>query len=139
MDGPSNNLTPVVLDLRAARVEIQQVAPTGFARSIIAGAVPQVQIDERVYPAMRQNIAAAIAAFCTNTTPTTCGCMPGSPGSRCLNLFDTAPKDCKVSLDEIKNNTLLQPLFAPDLIVEGQPALSFGFQATAVKATFISQ
>jgi hypothetical protein len=53
-----------------------------------------------------------------------------------LNLFDTAPKDCMVSFEELKNSPLLQSLFVPDVMVDGQPAMSFGFSATAVKATF---
>lgn len=139
MDGPSNTLAPVSLDLKGARVRIEKVSPTGFAESIIAGAVPRIQIETRVYPTLLQNMTVAVAASCTNTTPPACGCTPGSRGSKFLNLFDTAPKDCQVSLDEIKNNTMLQPLLTPDLIVDGQPALSLGFAATSVKAMFVSQ
>jgi hypothetical protein len=41
-----------------------------------------------------------------------------------------------ITLDEIRNNSLIQSLLAPDVTLEGQPALSLGFGVTAVKAAF---
>ena len=52
-----------------------------------------------------------------------------------VSFFDTTP-DCNVTVTELQNNSLIQSLFAPDVTVEGQQALSFGFAFTAVDATF---
>ena len=42
----------------------------------------------------------------------------------------------EVSLDEIRNNGLIQSLFAPDLTIAGEPALSFAARVDAVPATY---
>ena len=52
-----------------------------------------------------------------------------------ISLFDTN-HDCAVSVTEIQNNSLIQALFAPDVTIDGQMALSVGFGVTAVGATF---
>jgi hypothetical protein len=129
---------PVELDLRGARVKLQMASPTGFAPSLIGGAIPMTQFD-RLYSALQHGAETSIAARCTNNIPPDCGCSPvGSDlmSRAYLNLFDTAPKDCMVSFEELKNSTLLQSLFVPDVMIDGQPAMSFGFSATAVKALF---
>jgi hypothetical protein len=127
---------PVTVELIGARVKIEMVAGTGFAQSVIAGAVTQAELDAKVYPGIHQGATAAVAADCTTTTPPDCGCAVGSTGRTFIQLFDTNPKNCVISIDEIKNNTLIQSLFAPDVTIGGQQALSLGFAATAVKATF---
>ena len=65
-----------------------------------------------------------------------CGCMSGSTGKTILNLFDTMPKNCAVTVEEIKNNSLIQSLLAPDVTIDGKTALSLGIKATTVKGTF---
>ncbi len=64
------------------------------------------------------------------------GCASGSTGKTILNLFDTTPKNCMVTVDEIKNNTLIQSLLAPDVKIDGKDALSLGIKATTVKGNF---
>ena len=128
--------TPIVVDLIGARVKLQMVADTGFAQSVIGGAVTQAQLDVKVYPGLQANFAVVVAADCPTTTPPDCGCAANSTGRTLLNLFDTTPKNCLITVDEIRNNSLIQSLFAPDVMIEGQPALSFGFAATAVKGAF---
>lgn len=103
---------------------------------MIAGAITQSQIDLKIYPAIHQRASAAVAADCTTTVQPDCGCPPGSPGWTLRGLYDNSPRDCVITLDEIRNSVLLRSLFVPDVTVEGQPALSFGFGATAVRATF---
>lgn len=130
---------PVELDLRGARVKLQMASATGFAPSLIGGAISMTQIDTRLYSALQHGAETSIAARCTNLIPPDCGCAPVGVDlmSRAyLNLFDTAPKDCMVSFEELKNSALLQSLFVPDVMIDGKPAMSFGFSATAVKATF---
>lgn len=127
---------PVVLDLLGARVRLQSVAAASLGQSVIAGAVTAAQRDTRVYPAMQQSMSARVALDCPSMNPPSCGCAAGSSGATILNLFDTSPKDCKVSIAEVTNNTLIKSLFAPDLTIEGQAAISLGFEITAVKGTF---
>jgi hypothetical protein len=127
---------PVVIELIGARVKLEMVASTGIAQSVIAGAITQAELDAKVYPGIHQGVTAAVAADCTTTTPPDCGCAASSTGRTMINLFDTNPKNCVISIDEIKNNTLIQSLFAPDVTIGGQQALSFGVAVTAVKATF---
>ena len=61
---------------------------------------------------------------------------PSLAGKTILGLFDTTPKDCMVTVDEIKNNSLIVSLLSPDVTVDGKMALSLGIKATAVKATY---
>jgi hypothetical protein len=44
--------------------------------------------------------------------------------------------DCMITVDEIKNNSLIVSLLAPDVTVEGMQALSLGVSVHAVVATF---
>lgn len=127
---------PVLLDLIGARIRLQPVTAASLGQSVIAGAVTVAQRDSKIYPAMHQSISTLVAVDCPTKTPPDCGCAAGSVGRTYLNLFDTMPKDCTLTVDEIANNTLIKSLFAPDVTIEGQSAISFGFGATAVKATF---
>ena len=128
--------TPVMLNLIGARVQLRMVTPETIGPSVIGGALTQSEIELKIHPGIQQNANAAVAADCTTTTPPDCGCLDPSSGRSYLTLFDTSPKDCVISLDEVRNNTLIRSLLMPDVTVEGQNALSFGFGVTAVKATF---
>jgi hypothetical protein len=127
---------PMVLELIGARVRLQSVTAGSFGPGVIAGALSQAEVDTKFIPAVHQNAVTQVMADCTGTTPPDCGCAAGSTGKSYLNLFDTAPKNCVISLDEIRNNTLIQSLLAPDVTIEGQAALSFGFGVNAVKAAY---
>ena len=61
--------------------------------------------------------------------------MASSTGATILSFFD-ANKDCTVSLDELKMNSLVMSLLQPDVTIDGKMALSIGIKATAVKATY---
>jgi len=128
---------PVVLDLIGARVRLQLVTASSLGQSVIAGAVPQPQIDSRLIPAMHQSASLAEMADCPGATPPGCGCLAGSTGKSYLDLFDTMPKDCVITLDEIRKSPLIQSLLAPDVLINGQAALSFGFAVTATRAAFM--
>jgi hypothetical protein len=78
---------------------------------------------------------AAIARDCPLQTPPNCGCAAASEGNTWLNLFD-ANDDCMVSIAEIQGNALVQSLLAPDVMIDGQNALSLGMRVTAVRAAF---
>lgn len=58
-------------------------------------------------------------------------------GSTDTALFDTTPKDCVITLDEIRNSPLIRSLLAPDVLINGQAALSLGFAVTATRAAFM--
>ena len=59
----------------------------------------------------------------------------GSTGKTILGLFD-ADKNCSVTVEEIKTNSLIVSLLSPDVTINGTMALSLGIKATAVKATY---
>jgi hypothetical protein len=74
---------------------------------------------------------------CPTPTAADCGCPAGnSTGKTILNLFDNNPKNCIVTVEEIKGNTLLQSLLAPDVMIDGRAALSLGLKVKATGATF---
>lgn len=127
---------PLVLNLVGARVRLDMVSGASFGASVIAGAITTAERLAKIDPALQQSTMAAVAADCTSTTPPTCGCAAGSTGATMLSLFDSNPKDCQISLQEISDNSLINALLAPDVVVGGQEAISFGFGATAVKATY---
>jgi hypothetical protein len=128
---------PVALNLIGARVKMNATA-TNITEGIIGGGVTTADRDAKIYPGIRDGANDAIMRDCTMpTAPPSCGCAAGSTGKSMTNLFDTSPKDCTVSLDEIRNSTLLQSLFAPDIMVEGQQVLSVGVGFTAVHAGFV--
>lgn len=127
----------VVVNLLGARVVASQLSAASVLTMKIAGAVPAAEIETKLYPAMRDGFQAAILSECGATgTPPSCGCAAGSSAASWLSLFDTAPKDCAISLQEIHDSSLIQSLFAPDVTIGGQMGLSVGFKATAVAATF---
>jgi hypothetical protein len=103
---------------------------------ILAGAVTKEDIDMKVIPAIQAQLVPIITQDCPSGTPPDCGCMADSTGKTILGLFDTTPKDCMVTVDEIKNNSLIVSLLAPDVTIDGKMALSLGVKATAVKATY---
>ncbi len=127
---------PVVLDLLGARVRLEMVTGGSIGPSVIAGAITTAQRDTRIYPALHGSFAAQVAADCAGTPPPDCGCASGSTGRTLLQLFDTAPTDCAITVAEVSGNALIQSLFAPDVTIKGQSALSIGFGVTAVQAAF---
>jgi hypothetical protein len=127
----------IELDLIGARAKATGISDTGITSVIIGGALSKTDLDTKVIPAIHAQIVPIITRDCPNTPPAAdCGCMTGATGKTILNLFDTMPKDCGVTVDEIKNNTLIQSLLAPDVKINGTDALSLGIKATTVKGTF---
>jgi hypothetical protein len=124
---------PVTITLLAARAKLAPTA-NGLA-GILGGAIAHGDFHDKIYPAMQTGFATVLARDCTGQNPPGCGCINGSDGSNVVLLFD-ANHDCTVSEPEIENNQILQALFAPDVTVEGQQALSAGFAVTGVHATF---
>jgi hypothetical protein len=126
--------TPVTITLLAARAKLTPTS-TGITTGILGGAIPMSDFHMKIYPAMQTSFAAVIARDCTGQNPPACGCTANSNGAELISLFD-ANHDCTVSEPEIENNSIIQALFAPDVTVEGQMALSAGFAVTGVQATY---
>jgi hypothetical protein len=126
----------ISLDLIGARGKATGISENGMESLILAGALTKSDLDNKVIPAIHMQIEPIITRDCPTPTAADCGCMSGSTGKTILNLFDTNPKNCAVTVDEIKTNTLIQSLLAPDVKIDGQDALSLGVKTTAVKATF---
>ncbi|HWU86957.1 MAG TPA: hypothetical protein VN253_06765 [Kofleriaceae bacterium] len=127
----------VQLDLIGARAKATGMSDTGIDSVILAGALPQDDLNTKVIPAIHSQIGPLVKRDCPGTVPPDCGCAAGNPtGRTILNLFDTSPKDCTVTVDEIKNNSLIQSLLAPDVEIEGTQALSVGIKVKAVSGAF---
>jgi hypothetical protein len=104
---------------------------------VLGGAVTKDDIDNEVIPAIAAQLTPLVMRDCHMlSSPPTCGCDDGSTGKTLIGLFDAGTKDCAISVDEIKNNSLIVSLLAPDVTINGKMALSLGVKATAKKATF---
>ncbi len=140
---------PITLDLIGARAQASMISATAIGMTaggpagtmstggaILAGALTQDDLNNKVIPAIQQQLVPIIARDCTMlSNPPTCGCADGSTGKTILGLFDTN-HDCMVSVIEIQTNSLIMSLLAPDVTINGKPALSLGIKVTAVGATF---
>jgi len=130
----------VNLDLIGGRAQASGMSEDKITSVIVAGAVTEENLNNDVLPAIAGQLGPIIADDCTaldmpmGTPP--CGCPDGSTGKQVISLFDTAPKDCMITVDEIKNNGLIMSLLAPDVNIGGVMALSLGLKVSTVKATF---
>ncbi|HET9485499.1 MAG TPA: hypothetical protein VFO79_16175 [Xanthomonadales bacterium] len=127
---------PISLELVGARVQLSTFTASDIMTGKLGGAITVTERDTKLYPQLHMNVQMQVAMDCTNPQAADCGCVPSSTGKTMLNLFDTMPKNCTVTLDEIKNNSLIQSLFAPDVTIDGQQALSIGIGITATHAAF---
>jgi hypothetical protein len=156
--------TPIELDLIGARAKASMISATAIGATThpnntgglsmsnggvtLGGAITQDDLNNKIIPQIQQQLGPIILRDCCgaasspggatcnpNGTPP-CGCTDGSTGKTILGLFDTAPKDCTVSVTEIQTNSLIMSLLAPDVTIGGKMALSLGVNITAVGATF---
>lgn len=128
------------LDLIGACMQASGMTETGIDDLLIVGAIPKADVDARVIPAlhaeMLAQLASIIAADCPGTAPPDCGCASGSLGRTLIDQLDTMPADCEVSLTEVQRASMLPSSLRPDVTIDGEPALSFGFAVRAVPAIF---
>ena len=131
----------ITLNLVGARAKASGITADGMTSVVFGGAITEDQLNSEVIPAIAAQLEPTIAGDCTDRTNPTggCGCMAGSTGKTVLDLFDSMPKDCTVTALEIQNNSLIQSLLAPDVTIDGMPALSLGIKAEGKKATFPAQ
>lgn len=130
---------PVNLNLISARAKATGISENGITDIVLAGALTEDDLNSEVLPAIHAQLGPLITRDCPAPNEANCGCSSGT-GRTILNLFDTNPKDCTVTLDEIKSNTLIQSLLSPDVCSKAScdkpDALSLGIKGKAVKATF---
>lgn len=128
---------PIDLVLMGSKAQIQMATDTQIGNAQLAGAVSQDDIDNKVLPAVHENMTAAVARDCTApTSPPTCGCADNSDGKSALGMFDKDPVDCSISFTEISDNTLVKAMLKPDVTIDGKMGVSLGVTATAVMAQF---
>jgi len=133
--------TAIQLDLIGARAKASGISDSKIDSVILGGALTQDDLNGKVIPAIQTQIAPIITRDCNMpASPPTCGCMANSTGKTVLDLFDGditgTAKDCAVSVEEIKGNSLIQSLLAPDVTIDGKQALSLGIKVEETKATF---
>jgi hypothetical protein len=132
---------PIQLDLIGARVKADTISATGIGTAsgggaIFAGAITKDDIDTKIIPAIVPQLETTIMRDCNMLTmPPGCGCTSGSTGATIISFFD-ANKDCQVTVDELKMNSLVMSLLQPDVTINGKMALSIGIKATAVTGTY---
>lgn len=133
----------IQLDLIGARAKATGITADKMDSVILGGALTDTDLNTKVIPAIANQIAPIIERDCKMPTVPGCGCTAGSTGKTVLDLFDGditgSTKDCKVSVEEIKGNSLIQSLLAPDVTIDGKMALSLGIKIEATKATFPAQ
>ncbi len=126
---------PFTVNMIGARVKVTGASATGLT-AILAGGILMSDITNNVYPAVAAGFSAVAAPDCTMpNNPPSCGCTSGSTGATIIGLFD-ANHDCTITATEIGSNSLIMALFAPDLTIDGMPAISVGVLVTAVTGSF---
>jgi hypothetical protein len=125
---------PVRLDLLRARV-VFEALEDGTLRGRIGGGITEEDLFDKLMPTFLPLVNADVQHDCAALdNPPACDCRPDSAGQTYLGLFDTSPKDCTVSYDELLNNSLIVSLLSRDLTFDGVPALSIGVGFEAVSA-----
>lgn len=127
---------PISLDLIGARAKATGITPDGIGEVLLAGAISEDQLNGEVLPAIHAQLGPIIEEDCdiaNMTIDNPCGCV--DTGETIISFFDD-DMDCGVTLDEIKNNGLIQSVLSPDVTIDGVDALSLTVSTTAVGATF---
>lgn len=134
---------PIAVNLIGAKASIGQITADGIGKGIVGGAISQTEMDTNVLPAVHAQLSAVILRDCgpvaDRNPANNCSCAASSTGLSLLTgqlSFDFAPKDCNVSVEEIKTQPAIGALLKSDIMVDGQPGLSVGLGFTAKKATF---
>jgi hypothetical protein len=127
------------LELAGARLRIDQVADTRLAGAI-GGGLPASDLMAKLLPPFARYLEARIAAECFQRMDPQayCGCSDRGDYTAWywLKYFDSYPKDCTVTIDELMRNSLIASLLSPDVEIDGLQLLSFGFGFEAVSASF---
>lgn len=144
---------PIVVNLIGARAEISSVTADGIGKGVVGGALTETELNTNVFPAVQAQLKAVVDRDCGPEDErflmagTTCGRMSGGTFTACTGTgagvlaaaaqFDTgSPRDCKVSIEEIKANPIISSGTKSDVMVNGQPGVSVVLGFTAKKGTF---
>jgi hypothetical protein len=128
------------VDLIGARAQGKSISATAIgdpsedtSGMILAGAITQDSLDNKVIPSIVPIIANVITTHCPGAVPGNCMC--DTTGKTVLGLFDSN-NDCMVTAAEITNSSFGMTLLAPDVTINGMKALSVGVEAFAVGAEY---
>lgn len=126
---------PIRLDLRAARVQLTGISD-GHASGILGGGIIEADIAGVLVPQAAAQMNRIVGAECGQPGGSgPCGCIGGERGAVLQTYFDD-DDDCAITLDEVGRNSITQTLFSPDIMADGERALSFGVGIELVTATF---
>ena len=129
---------PVQLELLGARARILEATGTTM-RGTIGGAITRADIENKLVPPFQRALEQLVAAQCTLVGPPACGCATTTDeydARYWLGSFDVAPKDCVITAEEIVKSSIVISLTSPDVAIDGEHLLSFGFGFEAVAAAF---
>ncbi|MEO8705103.1 MAG: hypothetical protein ABI867_33930 [Kofleriaceae bacterium] len=126
------------IELAHARVRVESIDEAGVARLVVGGAVTPATVAEQMIPLFQQAINEQVARDCSPAAaPPGCGCPSGTGAGAMLGLFDDSPRDCAISLEEVRDNAGTQSLTSADVFLGDNGGLvSIGVGMTAVPATF---
>jgi hypothetical protein len=144
---------PITVNLVGARAQISSVTADGIGKGLLGGAVTEAELNNNLFPTVHTQLTTVVDRDCgpeatrVKGTGGACGQMVGgtfmgcvSTGASLLTFFDVAvapaTTDCKITLDEVKNNVILGPSLRPDVTIDGVKAVSVVLGFTAKKATF---
>ena len=137
---------PFTLELTQAKIRATCYA-SGCRHGKVSGALTASDIDQVLVPALQSAFQAVVIRDCPNGTES---CASDSEGQTLLEIFDggdSGDGNGSISEDEVRENSLLTTLLAPDLDLRkanGKPgkdgvmdAISFGVGFESVKATLV--
>lgn len=104
--------SPIDLPLVEAQVRYL-VTDDGAIEGAIGGAIRGDVIDGLVLPSLRMALQDVVTRDCAGGTPPVC-CPDGSGGRVVLSVFDDN-QNCVVEIDEVRDDDLIQQIFAPDV------------------------
>jgi hypothetical protein len=127
---------PIRLDLQHAHVELAAISEKHVS-AVIAGAITQGDIATVVIPQAQAQIDRIVQNECgQQDAPPPCGCVQGSRSALLEGVFDTNPRDCHVTVEEIAHSTLAQALLATDVRFGNERLMSFSVGVELVSARF---
>jgi len=128
---PALGFAPLEIELLDARATFEDVG-NGSLRGRIGGGVTDEDMNKLLADYLK--IINADTQHDCMMAPPSCGCTQSSPGKFYIESLDVN-HDCTVTFDELKQNSLIVSLLAPDLVMEGKKVVTLGVGFEAVPAT----
>lgn len=124
----------------AIKVDVSSELPTGT----LAGIIPTADVARIVIPQFGKQFRRIAAEDCAPPPQVhyrganRCQCKPGSRGEL-LTDYLNSDLDCTITDDEVRNNSIVKTLLAPDMVHNDEAVgLSFGVGISLAPATFVS-